>query len=184
MTLFTFNTALPWQEIESREIHLLEVNAATAIRVVEPESPGELLIVGSLPADAHGQQPLPGNEEKGTKAFSMEKARRGPPKAYCPAVVCVQRIEYQLLHLLCLPEKRRGRCIKFVWSITQFLQKASQNIACDIYPCWPPRLGWSLWSCCTTPVIFHPWAARSAQGQYLRPTSTWALSIIECFSRK
>ena len=93
----------------------------------------------------------PWQRGKGTTAFSKEKTQRGPPKAYCPAVVCVQRIEYQLLHLLCLPEKRRGRCIKFVWSITQFRQKASQNIACDIYPCWPPRLGWSLWSCCTTP---------------------------------
>ena len=41
--------------------HLLEIDAAAAVRVVQPERPGQLLIVGSLPADAHRQQPLPDN---------------------------------------------------------------------------------------------------------------------------
>ena len=98
--------------MESREIHLLKVNAATAIRVVEPESPGELLVVGSLPADAHGQQPLPGNEEKGTKAFSMENLKLIVPLLFvsnalntssCIFSVCLKKEEGGVSSLSPLP---------------------------------------------------------------------------------
>ena len=43
------------------QLHLLKIDAATGVRVIQPERPGQLLIVGSLPADAHRQQPLPDN---------------------------------------------------------------------------------------------------------------------------
>ena len=121
------------------------------------------------------------------------------PEADCAAVVNVQSVEHKLLHLLCLPawEGLLRSCFDIITIITQSRQRASRNIACDTYSCWPLHLGWPLWSCCTTPeekkVIFHPWAllvVLSAQGRYNtscrhpRPTSTWALSMIECFSRK
>ena len=88
----------------------------------------------------------PWQRGKGTKAFSMENLKLIVPLLFVSNALNTSSCIFSV----CL-KKRRGRCIKFVWSITQFLQKASQNIACDIYPCWPPRLGWSLWSCCTTP---------------------------------
>ena len=49
------------QQQKQIQHHLLKIDAATGVRVIQPERPGQLLIVGSLPADAHRQQPLPDN---------------------------------------------------------------------------------------------------------------------------
>ena len=57
---FTLLTALNNNK-KRIQLYLLEIDAATGVRVVQPERPGQLLIVGSLPADAHRQQPLPDN---------------------------------------------------------------------------------------------------------------------------
>ena len=78
--------------------HLFKVNAAASISIVKSKSPGQLFVVGSLPADTNCQQPFP---DKVVLSVSEETIHR--PEADFAVLVGVQRIEYKLLHLFGLP---------------------------------------------------------------------------------
>ena len=78
--------------------HLFKVNAAAAISIIKSKSPGQLLVVGPLPADTNCQQPFP---DKVILSVSEEKIQR--PEADFAVLVGVQRIENKLLHLFGLP---------------------------------------------------------------------------------
>ena len=50
-------------DVHSKSCHLFEVNAAAAISIIKSKSPGQLLIVGPLPADTNCQQPFPDKDK-------------------------------------------------------------------------------------------------------------------------
>ena len=81
-----------------RSCHLFEVNAAASISIIKSKSPGQLFVVGSLPANTNCQQPFP---DKVILSVSEETIQR--PETDFAVLVGVQRIENKLLHLFGLP---------------------------------------------------------------------------------
>merc|ERR1712223_366459 len=79
------------EECSGHPFHLFEVNAAAAIRIIKSKSPGQLFVVGSLPANTNCQQPFP---DKVIVSVSEETIQR--PEADFAVLVGVQRIENKL----------------------------------------------------------------------------------------
>ena len=89
-------------DVHMKSCHLFEVNAAASISIIKSKSPGQLFVVGSLPANTNCQQPFP---DKVILSVSEETIQR--PEADFAVLVGVQRIEYKLLHLFGLPASQK-----------------------------------------------------------------------------